>query len=1178
MNKLTDHQLKALNFRKHISLTANAGSGKTFVFSERYLQIGIETDTPLSKIAAITFTDKAAAELRIKIEKKLLEKIKDSNIKYKGKLNYLRRQLVSAKISTIHSFCIEVLREYSAYAEIDANFIPIDQRTSEELIELSIEDFLKSAESDNVRFEKLATISRLLGSKNFLITEIRQLLNKREVFFRLKNIYSEEKEAVIENLKNHFESVTNRLFGEFFESVINSISKINQHVLAELQGNELAQLVNDHVARYANNEKNEIKLLKIAAVINLITVEKGTIKVQKYLSKKIDQNLEVEKETINEFVQLWKKIKFDENSTPVWEMLFSLGKDFFDIIESVNSIYEKRKCQNSFIDFDDILLMTQKVLESAEVQTALSKKYDFVMIDEYQDTNELQYKIFMPILNNLENGNLFVVGDDKQSIYRFRNAEIEVFDKTKSDIGSKTPDGETLELPHTFRLTENLTFFSNYLFKNLFADADSFFNEVQHKEMICAGEKSSKGQVEFLISDKNGEVSLPSLVASKIIELKKNDIIDFKNVAILFRTRSDFKLIEEEFINRSIPYTIIGGKGFYQQQLIYDLYNYLAFLLNKENDTALVGILRSPFFVISDIQLFEISHASGNSFWEKLLVYNENNKTKEIESVINVLGQHERLSASGSISNLLSAIFIDTCYYAVASERKDAKQHVANIEKLQKIAVNYSQKAFATLYDFIGYLKSALNTIEDEGHATPDLDKSAVQLMTIHQSKGLEFDTVFIFNANNSLRNTNLNEKSIAIDKTFGVLTKIPLNNYFEKYKTPPILGLYNYVNFRKEFAEFKRLLYVAVTRAKSNLFVSATLNKNAPSENSFMDLIMKGLNRGVSQDFIELHGKIQQMSVENSVPVEIEKEINLNIPVTREIITDEKFTEESNIETNIISKINVEKLVDTEKNEFISATKIAVYSQCPIKYHLIYDLGYGKLQNLLKVNEHEFEYSENEDRIESEKGDLNKFANFKGSVVHALLDKNTKAEFIKEEAENLLINRHGLKTENALIIADQIHELINNYYNSNSYNEINSFSNYRNEFEIYRKLGDIYLYGIVDKLLIEENLITIVDYKTDKLKGESPAIKAENYKNQLTFYSFVLSSLFPKSDFRARLIFLEKPDDPVDFLLSKTDIKSFENDLKSAVENIRKSKYLPNLNHCKSCFFFENNSCVYPS
>jgi ATP-dependent helicase/nuclease subunit A len=185
-NILTPHQLSALQYKNHISLTANAGSGKTFVLSKRYLEIALNENIQLRNIAAITFTDKAASELYKKIASEVEQRLNlQPDEKLRKKLEKIRRQLVSANISTIHSFCIDILKEYPVEASLDANFQPIDESLSNELVELSIEETIKSAFDNQEEGEDLKYLIRVFASKKIFAEELFSLIKNRKNVFDL---------------------------------------------------------------------------------------------------------------------------------------------------------------------------------------------------------------------------------------------------------------------------------------------------------------------------------------------------------------------------------------------------------------------------------------------------------------------------------------------------------------------------------------------------------------------------------------------------------------------------------------------------------------------------------------------------------------------------------------------------------------------------------------------------------------------------------------------------------------------------------------------------------------------------------------------------------------------------------------------------------------------------------
>ena len=206
MISLTPHQLKALNYKSHTSLTANAGSGKTFVLSKRYLEIALNENISLRNIAAITFTDKAAGELYKKIAEQIEEKIISTNdSELLIRLEILRRQLVSANISTIHSFCIDVLKENPVEAGIDANFVPIEEQMSDELVELSIEEVIKKSLQRKEDEQRLKYLIRIFSSKALFARELKSLIKSRKNVLTLYDkIYKYSRKTIAEIFHSKF--------------------------------------------------------------------------------------------------------------------------------------------------------------------------------------------------------------------------------------------------------------------------------------------------------------------------------------------------------------------------------------------------------------------------------------------------------------------------------------------------------------------------------------------------------------------------------------------------------------------------------------------------------------------------------------------------------------------------------------------------------------------------------------------------------------------------------------------------------------------------------------------------------------------------------------------------------------------------------------------------------------
>ncbi len=1168
--ELTPYQKEALDYSSNILLTANAGSGKTFVLSKRFVEILLNENTELDNIVAITFTDKAAGELnkRIALEIEARIEIENDEIKLK-KLEAVRRQLVSANISTIHSFCINILKEFAPEAGIDVNFIPIDQNTSDELIELSVDEAVNHLITDASHSENVKYLIRFFGSKQTLFNHLIMSVRQRKTIEQNLNAVYEKSEGEISNSFNvMFEETFTKMFEKSLTDVIKIVKEINNHVIKQSNGNELAGEIAGYLRKFDSSKPLFEKLEVINQIDKLIvTKSERTIKKTKYLTKERDEfqlQIDTTEKLLNELRPFLEIVEPEASSLE----MARFGKIFLSVHEHAANIYHSKKHQKGYLDFEDILLFTLELTKLDEVQKYLMNKFKYIMIDEYQDTDEIQYKIFMPVLDNLKHGNLFVVGDEKQSIYMFRDADLRVFNKTKSDIETEAGGGKLLNLPHSFRMAPQLVLFTNKLFEKLFENPLEIFNEVKYDELVCAKSEDEKACVEFLLADKEKEITEAELVASRILELISKGKTELNEIGILCRKRNLFKELEDEFVKHNIPYSIVGGKGFYQRQAIYDVYNYLSFILNNDDDAALVGILRSPFYNLSDADLFEISLEEENTFYSKLKKHAKSKN--ELSKIISQLEEHLLFSFNSEIFTLLRKILLQTGYWAVAASKNNSEQELANLEKLLVLARNFSEKSFKTLYDFTTFLRESIETMEDEGQAQVAQDDNTVKLLTIHQAKGLEYKAVFLYGCNGYAREDSVKTRGLNIDKEFGLIAKVPLNNnYFGEYVSAPVAELYNFINHKKNSAEMKRLLYVAVTRAMNYLFISATHKEYKAQRDSFFQLFNEGLNL-IFDEENRLSGKVTFMKSAEDNYDRYDKDVDLDINIVKE------KTAASALPQKVIDNIDetkylINKIGDVPEKEIISATKISMFTQCPVKYELTYDLGYSTIFNFIKKQQNVYEFNDKED------DDSKSFSDVKGRIIHNILKDDFKIETLEKIVDENILSEATITADLTSDLKISIVSDLKKFVSSKVFGELKQAKKFKNELEIYCEEGDHYLFGIIDKLIYEDDKLVIVDYKTDDIDAEQIRYRAESYMPQLKFYAYILTKLYSKYPaYELRLIFIKHPEEFVVKSITPSELNSFGKDINNDIVQIVQRNYKPNLNHCSKCHFaLEGDRCV---
>ncbi|HSW55911.1 MAG TPA: UvrD-helicase domain-containing protein [Ignavibacteriaceae bacterium] len=1186
MSILTPHQSKALTIDKSISLTANAGSGKTFVLAQRFLEIIINTSTPLSQVAAITFTEKAAGELYKRISEELNKLLLiTANDELRNRIEKIRKQLVSAKISTIHSFCIDLLKEFPVEAQIDANFIPINEQKASELVDLSIETKFREMLKETREQSDVKYLIRLVGSKVNLVSELSELIAKRKnVLHLIDNYYGFNDKEIAKHLFELFKSNIKIVFEKILPEVLTQLKIVNNKVLEFNSKNKLATEIKSFLESIKSTDDEINVLRKLQELRDKVLIKDGSVRKQGYLPSTEQTEIQNSVNVVENFFSDFSEIDFNENHEIIERELAKYGLALVRIFKDVLDAYEFKKSEMGVLDFEDILLKTKTLLENESVRKALSGKYKFLLVDEYQDTNEIQYEIFLPLVDDLKRGNFFIVGDEKQSIYRFRDAELQVFSKTKTDIHEVHGNDSLLTLPDSFRMAPAICFFVNSLFNNLFKDPCLFFNEVSASDLVCARSDDFKGQVEFLIAEQEETIEA-ELVAKRIIRLKqenKDHLTNWNEIAILVRKRAAFTELQNAFIKYQIPFKVVGGTGFYQKQSISDIYNYFAFLLNDKDDAALIGILRSPFFLVSDVNILELSMFEGESFWEKIKSASVSQK-KVWEKIFSILNENKELSNRVNISQLLRKILKESNFISTIASRIDGAQEISNLNKLISITNEFFNDEFNTLYDYVFFLIDAISSSGDEAQGHIEAVSDGVNILTIHQAKGLEYPAVFLFKCNDTTQVNKVKSRSFTIDKNFGLLTKVPLSeNYFGDYHSAPIVGLYNLIESKKEIAELKRLLYVGLTRAKDFLFVTYTNEGKSAKKKSFAALLNEGLHQELTSDKITLEGELIFLQKVSETYSNLTKSVKLEIPINRNIEYSEKLIEKNEFEISN-KKLILSGIKDESKGEVISATRFSTFSTCPLKYNLQYNYKLGDLiqqsyrfRSVSKLNFEE-DYNRNEltSYLFDDDSNLAEFSKFKGQLIHYILRKNISwnylPEFVEEKSKNNFNGEipESLKTE---IMND-----LNLFYNSDEFRFISSFTNYRNEFEAYLREEDFYLFGILDKLIIEDRKLIIVDYKTDYINPNEIDANSQKYLPQLKFYAYIISRLFEqKYEIEGRIIFIKYPDNPFIFNFDESADQTIKSGIKSMIYSIRNSNYSVNLDACKNCIFTdENKQCI---
>ncbi|MCX7909685.1 MAG: UvrD-helicase domain-containing protein [Ignavibacteria bacterium] len=506
MNKrFTKEQIEALNLDIHIALSANAGSGKTSVLVERYFKIlekalNENTDTTPDNIVAITFTKKAAAEMLSRIISKFttaydIEKLKtDKNkidFQFLEKIRTFRNKLTNARISTIHSFCLQIISNYPIEAGIPVNFREISESERLQLIEDAFNRTLMNWLEDIEKKKKLTQIFSITNVKDLKELTYKTISNI-DLWNDLSKLYSKDFNEYLNILKSFarssYQSCVNELIGRFqyelldFSSV--NLSREDMSILKEFFSNYDRLAKDDYSQIIFNSDFWEL----LGNFINVIYTKNFTPRKRLF---KDDQEIIIELKLISEtfkpilqylmklvsYYNLIKELKKEFQIIDIEQRYFETSKSIFVFIKEVFAEFNKLKFDEGLIDFSDMLIKTKELLKNyPEILNEVRKDIHYLLVDEFQDTDNVQFEIIQLLvpqdLSDEEHiPNLFIVGDEKQSIYSFRNADVRVFGYAKEYISELNQiagkDGGILKLTTTFRLKPEIAGFVDKIFSLL---------------------------------------------------------------------------------------------------------------------------------------------------------------------------------------------------------------------------------------------------------------------------------------------------------------------------------------------------------------------------------------------------------------------------------------------------------------------------------------------------------------------------------------------------------------------------------------------------------------------------------------------------------------------------------------------------------------------------------------
>jgi len=883
--RLTDEQRRAITTRTaSVSLSAGAGCGKTYVLTRRFLS-HLEPDPAdlesadsqaatdrvsdrLSRLVAITFTERAAREMRDRIRSVCRERLLTRDARESTHWLALLRALDAARISTIHSFCGSLLRTHAVEAALDPHFSTLDEAQSSAIVAELTDDQLRRrlAAGDELAVDLAHRfgISQLKGLIGELLAQ-RQKID----WTRWQTATPEEMVERWERFRR--EEAAPRVLQAFRQSrdVRATLELLREHEPANAIMSDRRVALLELLAGLGNAKKLEESLAQIREQ----SVVKGGGGVKAWGDPAVYGMVRDCLAGLRKAVDKLRD-KFEWNPD---EALIAArqGLSLFKLTARLVEAYEARKRDLAALDFDDLILRTRDLLvrpQNAGLRRRISERLELVLVDEFQDTDPVQTDLVRALCGSgLLTGKLFFVGDRQQSIYRFRGADPQVFRALSQEL----PAEGRLPLSMNFRSQPSVLNFTNYLFCESLARDGSDYQPLRPSRPQITPEPA----IEFLWApaaiqnedeteegepppDRESAGDLRRREATWIAQRLRQMFTSGEplvhdtaagetalrparpgDVAILFKTLSDVQHYEAALREQGIDYYLVGGHAFYSQQEVFDLANLLRTLARSSDEVSLAGVLRSPFFNLQDETLFWLVYQSGTLAGAML----EESVPPELESdqaervnfarqtLARLRAEKDRLPIAELIQHALALTGYDATLVAeFMGERK-----LANLRKLVDLARSFDSSGIFTLDDYITELSESVAAMPKEAMAATEAEKSdVVRLMTIHQSKGLEFPVVVVPDINRQPRAAS---EQVAFDPQLGPLVK-PADDAQRKGSGPG-LELYRLVSGDEETAEQLRLFYVAVTRAADYLVLSAGVPRLGDMANPWTKLLGERFN-----------------------------------------------------------------------------------------------------------------------------------------------------------------------------------------------------------------------------------------------------------------------------------------------------------------------------------------------
>ncbi|MCI9126498.1 MAG: helicase-exonuclease AddAB subunit AddA [Eubacterium sp.] len=860
----TSKQLEVINTRnRNILVSAAAGSGKTAVLVERIIGLITDkkSDVNVDELLVVTFTRAAAAEMKERLRERLEELQKEENS------DNIEKQLAllnNATITTIDSFCAKVVKENFDKINLDPGYRLADETEIDllrnDVLEELLEEYYLSESEDFLTLAK-----KFSGGKVY-----------DNIFRLVDTIYKKAKGEVspekwVKNLVSSYsfgseeEMFEGRLFTEVYKICQRQISdcreKLVQAINIAEEDNDVMDLAENAEAFLAVVEmllecSDYTQLHKSINHCSLPAISrkrKGTPEIRLGAKELIT--------SVRDYIKSLAETFFAEPLEDMYQNVMNC-KDTVQILAEITLKLMERfaheKKDKHIADFDDIAHMALNILNDIDekgnphptkVARQMAKVYKEIMIDEYQDSNFVQEAILTSVADGQGMGNMFMVGDVKQSIYRFRNAKpnlfLDKFDTYEEDFEA---DYCKIILDQNFRSRKEVIDSVNFLFEHIMSKELGGIDYRDGNGLRLGADyadipKGQDNRTEFVAIGSDKKEMEAAFVAAKIKEITdpvkgmkvegRDKIMRparYQDIVILMRgIKSNANIYLEALSNAGIPAYAESKSGYFDSLEISTIMDMLNIIDNPRQDIPLVGVMSSAMFGFTDNELAVLkSENSYISFYDNVCAYAENGENEtlvlKVKSFLKTLEYFRNCDYKNSVYDMINGILERTGFHYYVSALSNGKRRFLNIENLKEKAMNYEKSSYRGLFNFVRYIEKIKELDKDEGEASAvNENDNIVRISTIHKSKGLQFPIVFLCDTNSTFISDKepvniTDDGQIGLDAIYPDI-KVSVTPMYRQYVKKK--------NSEEDRAEYLRLLYVALTRAKEKLYITGKVGQD---------------------------------------------------------------------------------------------------------------------------------------------------------------------------------------------------------------------------------------------------------------------------------------------------------------------------------------------------------------